>query len=89
MPERRTPQRHRTLKVGIIAFNRAGGISCTVRNISDGGACLEVSSQLDIPDAFTLEVRIDHLYRPCRVCWLKHNRIGVAFDESVLPKGSS
>ena len=80
MPERRIPQRHRTLKVGIIAFNRAGGISCRVRNISDGGACLEVESQMDIPDAFTLEVEIDHLKRPCRVCWRNRNRIGVAFE---------
>ena len=80
MAERRMPPRHRTLKVGVIAFNRGGGISCTVRNISDGGACLEVSSQMDIPDAFTLEVRLDRLKRPCHVCWRHRDRIGVAFE---------
>ena len=80
MPERRTPPRHRTFKVGIIAFNRDGGISCTVRNISDGGACLEVASQMNIPETFTLEVGIDHSKRACRVCWRNHNRIGVAFE---------
>ena len=80
MPERRTPPRHRTFKVGVIAFAGGGGVSCKLRNISEGGACLEVSSQMDIPDAFTLEVDIDHLKRLCRVCWRNRNRIGVAFE---------
>ena len=79
MPERRRPPRHRIFKVGIMGFNRDGGVSCIVRNISDGGACLEVSSQMDIPDAFTLEVRTEKLKRPCHVCWRIRNRIGVAF----------
>ena len=82
MAELRTSPRHRTLKVGVIALNRGGGISCTVRNLSDGGACLEVTSQVDIPDDFTLEVHNDHLKRLCHVSWRHGNRIGVAFNEA-------
>jgi hypothetical protein len=80
MVERRTPQRHRTFKAGVIALHHAGVVSCTVRNLSDAGACLEVVSQMDIPDSFTLVVDVDHLKRPCHVAWRSRNRIGVAFD---------
>jgi hypothetical protein len=80
MLERRKAARHRVLKTGTITFNRAGGISCMVRNISGAGACLEVESPIGIPDDFTLLVDIDHLRRPCRVSWRKDKRIGVVFD---------
>jgi PilZ domain len=80
MLERRNNTRHRVLKAGTIAFNRAGVISCRVRNISDTGACLEVESPVGIPDQFTLLIENDHLHRPCRVSWRKEKRIGVTFE---------
>ena len=61
--ERRKIARHRTLKAGSISFNRAGGIDCRVRNLSPAGACLEVASQLGVPDDFVLVVASDHLHR--------------------------
>jgi len=80
MAERRATLRHRILKSGIIAFNRAGGISCLIRNVSPTGACLEVASQAGVPDRFTLVIESEHWQRPCRVAWRKNNRLGVAFD---------
>ena len=77
MQEHRASPRHRTFKAGTIAFNRAGGISCTVRNLSETGACLEVATPLGIPDDFTLQH--DHLQRTCRVVWRAPKRIGVVF----------
>ena len=56
MDERRKVPRHRTLKAGHIAFNRAGTIDCRVRNLSPAGACLEVASQIGIPDRLVLVV---------------------------------
>lgn len=85
MAERRVTLRQRMLKAGTIAFNRAGGISCTVRNMSPTGACLEVESQIGIPDRFTLVIESDHLRRSCRVAWRKNKRLGVAFDEAEAP----
>ena len=82
MAERRVTLRHRILKAGTIAFNRAGGISCMVRNMSPTGACLEVESQIGIPDRFTLVIESDRLQRPCHVAWRKDKRLGVAFDET-------
>jgi PilZ domain len=79
MQEHRARSRHRTLKAGTISFNRAGAISCTVRNLSETGACLEVTSPLGIPDDFTLVIAHDHLQRSCHVAWRAPNRIGVEF----------
>ena len=80
MDERRKVQRHRTLKAGSITFNRDGGVDCRVRNLSPAGACLEVASQLGIPDEFVLVVEIDHVKAPCHVIWRTATRLGVAFD---------
>jgi hypothetical protein len=79
MEERRKVQRHRTLKAGSISFNRAGGIDCRVRNLSPAGACLEVASQVGIPDDFVLAVKSDHLQQPCHVIWRTATRMGVEF----------
>ena len=80
MDERRKVQRHRTLKAGSIMFNRDGGVDCRVRNLSPVGACLEVASQLGIPDEFVLVVEIDHVKALCHVIWRTATRLGVAFE---------
>lgn len=79
MEEKRKVQRHRTLKAGHIAFNRAGTIDCRVRNLSEAGACLEVASPIGIPDDFMLVVEVDHLRQPCHVIWRTATRMGVSF----------
>jgi len=79
MDERRKSQRFRALKAGMISFNRSGGINCRVRNMSPIGACLEVASQVGIPDNFVLVVSYDKLTRPCQVIWRSETRMGVAF----------
>ncbi len=80
MEDRRKVQRHRTLKAGSISFNRAAGVDCRVRNLSPGGACLEVASQIGIPDDFVLVVGVDHLKAPCHVIWRTATRLGVEFS---------
>ena len=77
--EHRVAPRRRVLKAGIINFG-GGSINCTVRNISDTGAALEVLSPLYIPDRFKLIVQTDNLNRPCHIVWRKQRRIGVTFD---------
>jgi PilZ domain len=79
MERKRIASRRRTLKAGTIEFG-GGGIDCTVRNISDSGAALEVASPLFIPDRFTLYVSSDQLKRPCHIIWRQEKRIGVEFD---------
>lgn len=79
MDERRKAQRRRILKAGSITFNVDGGVDCRVRNMSPVGACLEVASQIGIPDDFVLVVETDHVRMPCHVIWRTATRLGVAF----------
>jgi hypothetical protein len=53
---------------------------CTVRNISRGGAYLEVANPIGIPDDFALVIASDQIERRCHVTWRRDKRIGVAFD---------
>ena len=81
MLEQRKHSRHRTLKTGQIVFNhRTSVISCTVRNLSDAGACLQVASSVGVPNSFDLTIELDGSSRPCNVTWRSEQRIGVAFQ---------
>jgi hypothetical protein len=83
MDERRKVPRLRTLKAGSISFNRASGIDCRVRNLTGTGACLEVASQIGIPDDFVLVIEHDHLKQPCHVIWRTATRMGVEFSQAA------
>ncbi|MHC4045119.1 PilZ domain-containing protein [Bradyrhizobium sp. 23AC] len=78
MDERRDKARHRVLKAGTIEFG-GGAIDCTVRNLSDTGAALDVTSPVGIPDHFTLFVQAEGKHLACTVVWRKEKRIGVRF----------
>jgi hypothetical protein len=67
------------LKAGTISFG-GGAIDCTVRNLSDAGAALDVTSPVGIPDRFVLVVDADQSKLPCRIVWRKEKRIGVRFE---------
>jgi hypothetical protein len=86
--ERRKVPRHRTLKAGLIAFNRAATIDCRVRNLSPVGACLDVASQIGIPDEFTLLVEHEQLRKKCRVIWRNPTRLGVEFVAGQAEKAA-
>jgi hypothetical protein len=77
--EHRIATRRRVLKAGSISFG-GEAIDCTVRNISDTGAALEVVTPLFIPDRFKLIVQSDGLSRPCHIVWRRERRMGVVFD---------
>jgi hypothetical protein len=50
-------ERRRVLKSGKISDARLqASIDCIVRDVSDTGACLIVSSQVDIPNEFDLMI---------------------------------
>jgi len=76
MEEHRSTPRRRVLKAATIAFG-GGAISCTVRNLSEYGASLDVTSPIGIPDVFSLVM--DSGPQHCRVIWRKERRIGVRF----------
>ncbi|WP_339028890.1 PilZ domain-containing protein [Bradyrhizobium symbiodeficiens] len=78
MDDRRDKARHRVLKAGTIEFG-GGAIDCTVRNFSDTGAALDVTSPVGIPERFTLFIPADGTHLACTVVWRKEKRIGVRF----------
>jgi PilZ domain-containing protein len=81
MPEpRRKLPRHRVLKGAHITFrSHQATIDCTVRNLSEKGACLKVQSPIGIPDDFDLVLNSKSVVH-CRVTWRKATQIGVEFD---------
>jgi hypothetical protein len=84
--ERRIDRRMRTLKPGRIVFN--GGYTvfdCVVRNVSSGGALLDVASAMGIPGHFEIMIG-GAAKRPCTVRWHTDHLIGVHFDD-VRPAG--
>ena len=56
MDHNRDTQRQSVIKAGTISFG-GSGIDCLVRNMSVGGANLEVESQIGIPNSFDLVIK--------------------------------
>jgi hypothetical protein len=78
MEERRAAPRQRVFKAGTIEFDGAA-IDCTVRNISDRGAGLDVASPRGIPHEVTLNILTRQVRQHCYVIWRNEKRIGVVF----------
>ena len=79
MSEKRVASRRRALKSAfIIIAEHAPKLECTVRNISETGAGLQVSTTIGIPKNF--DVVIDGIRRHCRSVWRTDTKIGVAFE---------
>jgi hypothetical protein len=80
MIEKRTAPRHRVLKQGRLAFSSGGGIDCTVRNISSGGARIDNINPVVLPPSFMLVINGDEFPRRCHPVWIRDSQMGVAFD---------
>jgi PilZ domain len=78
MIEKRAAQRYRVFKGATITFEGLD-IACTVRNLSSGGAAIDVDGRVLLPPSFTLSISCDHLMRRCRTVWRDDKRLGLAF----------
>jgi hypothetical protein len=81
MDNKRIAPRQRVLKSGKIIFSGgAFSIDCTIRNISETGARLQVPTSVAIPDKFTLlDTHAGGTRREATVVWRKDNMMGVRF----------
>jgi PilZ domain len=80
MEERRRVQRTQVLKGAKIILNgRSSMFDCTVRNLTNFGACLHLASPLGTPGTFDLTFDSARSSRLCRVIWRSQNKLGVAF----------
>lgn len=91
MEERRRETRHRTLRSGKIVFNdRRSVVDCLVRNLSPGGACLQVNTSFGLPAAFELMIDGNERGIPADMAWATQTRVGVVFrDAAAVPEASS
>jgi hypothetical protein len=78
MDDRRDGSRLRLLKSGKILLGKAC-VPCTVRNLSDGGARLQVQSTFGLPSAFDLALD-GNAPRACKVIWLDATTLRVQFQ---------
>lgn len=78
MQDNRTIGRKRVLKTAqIVLSEKAPKLDCAVRNLSDTGACLQVSTTYGIPANF--DVVFERVRRSCRSVWRTDTKIGVTF----------
>jgi hypothetical protein len=78
--EKRIAARRRVLKTAFIVISdKAPKLECTVRNLSETGAALQVSTTFGIPAAF--DVVIDGARRRCRAVWRTNTKLGIAFGD--------
>jgi hypothetical protein len=79
-PSNRREQFRRTvLKGARIIFNeRQSTLNCRVRDMTDGGARLDLSTQQLLPHEFDLQVS-GNLTRRCGLRWAHGNFVGVRF----------
>ncbi|HZP21624.1 MAG TPA: PilZ domain-containing protein [Bauldia sp.] len=81
---RRREHRYRCFKTARIHFNAGFTVfDCTVRNISNSGAMLEMETLLGIPKKFELILEYGESPRPCEVRWRTDKRMGVLFAETA------
>ena len=79
MNDKRIAPRKRVLKGAfIVTGEKAPRLPCTVKNISDTGAALQVSTTFGLPAAFDLIV--DNQRFHCRSMWRTETKIGVRFE---------
>jgi hypothetical protein len=79
LQERRKKFRRRSLKTAqIVLGDKAPKLECTVRNRSEIGAALQVSTTVGIPTAF--DVVINGKRCRCRSIWRTDTKIGIAFQ---------
>ncbi|MCC8943533.1 diguanylate cyclase [Bradyrhizobium sp. Arg62] len=78
--------RGRTFLAGKIVFNFGrSAFDCTIRQLTDSGATVELESTFGIPDHVQLLVVSSHQVRPCKRLWQSDRQLGLAFEERRTP----
>ena len=78
MERRQPPARRRMLKSGKILLG-VHPASCTIRNLTENGACLEVQTTAGIPAIFDFLRAGEPALRTCKTIWRDDTQIGAMF----------
>ena len=77
--EMRASPRHRVFKGAVIVFNAGRStFNCIMRDVSLGGARLQIDPLLPIPQDFEI-LTSDAPRRPCHIAWRSGQQVGVSF----------
>jgi hypothetical protein len=80
MQDKRLAKRKRMLKGARILIPSLGiSVDCAVRDLSETGACLVLTTPVAITDSFELATHHDGAIKQCSVVWRTAQRIGVSF----------
>lgn len=83
--DQRTDQRRRVMKGTKIAYSDfVFVVDCAVRDLSQSGARISVSSAVQIPDEFMLVFVQDRAMRKARVRWRRASELGVEFEGGTI-----
>ena len=80
MLNRRQSQRDKVLYGGVAEINERGStMDCVVRNISEGGACVEFDQAAKLPEEMNLTIPRKGRSFLAKMIWRQANRVGLAF----------
>src|SRR5215204_4052160 len=80
MLDRSQGPRDKVLYGGVAEINERGStMDCVVRNISAGGACVEVDQNAKLPEEMNLTIARKGRSYLARMIWRQANRVGLAF----------
>jgi hypothetical protein len=72
--------RHRVLKEGkIVSSNMNSVIDVKIRDLSIGGAAVQMPINTDLPEAFSLLIASEDMLYPAVAKWRKGEKMGIAF----------
>lgn len=81
--EKRLQPRRNTMIIATIVFDGGNSrMDCVIRNLSEGGAKLEVASARVVPGSFDLMVP-GHRPQHCRVAWRALRELGIQFMQAA------
>ena len=85
MFRQRSHVRELTFKTGKVTFGEnMPGVECAILNVSEGGACILVPEEAEIPAKFRLVIDGEIRIRLCCVRWRNRTRIGLSFEDRTL-----
>jgi len=79
MSERRKWPRLRVFKCAKLVVRKSSVFDCVVRDLTNGGARIEIPNAIDLPEKLGMTFDGGHLIRPCRLVWRKLTGTGVEF----------
>ena len=78
-PSRRASGRRKTYKEAKVVLHDRSTIDCILRNLSDGGARLEFSDAIALPETFDLLIVSTQMLVPARRIWERAAHVGIQF----------